>query len=380
MMPFERLDPGRARLPVGVAVGDHRDRRLRPGCRGLRQGLHQRPLGRVDDGLERGCRLGGRVDRVDLHGVHGAERHQRLALAVEEVAALAERALEPEGLSGGEVRVPGRAGRRGGHHPALAVGGEGDGHGVRPRHVAGQRPGDVEGAGGRVAVARDVARGDGDLRVAEVLDRGGEGRLRGVVGERHGREVLGGPCLRVRRGGSLARRRRGRPRVGATRAHRRCPRRPPARRRRPVRCESSWAPVNYEIVIPSFTQPAVLDSQHRAPVPGARSCLVGPRATRRASEREGAALSDATRRERAENRGARDPARPAPPAARGPGRLRARRGARVRGRLVAARGQHLAARRDQGPRRPPHRGRRPAQHPADRLRQPRRARACRGPR
>ena len=52
--------------------------------------------------------------------------------------------------------------------------------------------------------------------------------------------------------------------------------------------------------------------------------------------------------------------------------VRPRRRARAGGGLVAARGQHLAARRHQEPRHAPHRGRRPPQHSADRLGQPRR--------
>jgi hypothetical protein len=194
---LEVLDAVRARGPVGVAVGDHRDRSLRPGCRGLGEGLGQRPLGGAHDGLELGGRLGGRVDRVDLHGVHRAERHQRLALAVEEVTALAEGALEPELLADREVGVPGRPLRGRRDLPAVAVRGDGDRHGIRPRHATGQRPGHVERAGRGVAVAHDGARGDLDRRVAEVLDGRRERRLGGVVGKGNGREVLGGPGLRI---------------------------------------------------------------------------------------------------------------------------------------------------------------------------------------
>ena len=98
MTPASVLDAVLALLPVGVAVGDDRDGRLRAGCRGLGERRGQRPRVGVDDRLELGGGLRGGVDRVELHGVHGAERHQGLAVAVEEVAAGAARALELERL------------------------------------------------------------------------------------------------------------------------------------------------------------------------------------------------------------------------------------------------------------------------------------------
>ena len=288
-----------------------------------------------------------------------------------------------EGLAGAPGRgASGEPPCRGRDHPAVAVGvDEADRHGIRPRHVAGQRPAHRRAWSWRVSPSRSTSPAvTATFASPRSLMVGANVALVAASLERDGVEVLGAPALGVGRDGGLARRRRGRPRADATTARRRCPRRAPGRRRRPVRCETSWGPVNYANLLPAFSQPAVLDSTGRAPP--RRADLPGRRtpATRQASDREGAALSDATRRERADSEARAAPAHPPPTGHRRARRVRARRGARPRVRLVAPRGQHLAARRQRRPRRPG-----PPRRPARSTScssgpTTARARACRAPR
>ena len=192
MTPASVLDAVLALLPVGVAVGDDRDRRLRAGCRGLRERRGEGPRVGVDDRLEVGGGLLGGVDRVDGTACTVPSGIRALPVAVEEVAAL------PVVRSRVRVSPGGRSGCHGvpcaGWRPPRRH------RTPRPRWARcttrSRRPaGSSSRPGPRMPCRRHagVTGGHHDGGLAEVLDDVGEGVTGRVVGERDGADVLGGP-------------------------------------------------------------------------------------------------------------------------------------------------------------------------------------------
>ena len=197
--------------------------------------------------LERRRRLGRRVDRVDLHRVHRAQRHQGLAVAVEQVAALAAVRSSLERLAGRQVGVPGRAGRSGSRPPsrrraATRVTGTAYDHGTSPGSVqvtVERRPWRVSPSRSTSPAVTATVASPRSLTV---------GRERSPWSRRRRRDGIRGPWRsspRVGRGGRLRRRVAVGLALTPPQRHRRYPRRAPGRRRRPARCETSWGPVNY---------------------------------------------------------------------------------------------------------------------------------------
>ena len=176
---LQRVELSALAVEVGLAVGDHADGSLAAGLLGSLELVHER-AGRLTDQLLERCRRGCVGPRgVELHRVDLAQWHERLAVGVEQVAALALGAGCGEPVARRELRVPVGAGRRGLHGPAVS--GLADAHGgpVAPRDRPGQGPRHLELRVGGLPTAAERLHVDADRSRAQPRGRGRE-----VLGDR----------------------------------------------------------------------------------------------------------------------------------------------------------------------------------------------------
>ena len=187
---LQRVELGALAVEVGLAVGDHPDGGLAARLLGGGQLVHERARRLVDDLLERLGRGGVGAGRVELHRVDLAQRHEGLAVAVEEVAAIARGAGRGEPVARRELGVPVSARDGGLHSPAVGGLADAHGHPVAPRHRAGEGPrhlklrvGGLSAAADRVDVDTDGPRAQAGRGGREVLgDRGRRGAGKAQLG------------------------------------------------------------------------------------------------------------------------------------------------------------------------------------------------------